>query len=148
MPRHIRVPTVVDTPTSVTLPVGSSLRDARRQLAIRTFASTNGDLPRAAKLLGITVAELRAELVVVLQETPEAGDVAESEPRRSGTPAAEAHRIGGPDALAHPCRREIGRRQCASRLECDGPAGRRDIGRAADWRGGGQRGGIPNGSAR
>ncbi len=90
MPRHVRVPTIVDTPTSVTVPVGSSLRDARRQLVIRTFASTNGDLPRAAKLLGITLAELRAELVAVLEETPERGDVVESEPRESGTPAVEA----------------------------------------------------------
>ncbi len=97
MPRHLRIPTVVETPTSVTLPVGSTLRDARRQLAIRTFASTNGDLQRAAKVLGITVTELRAELVAVLEESSEGADAVESDQRG---PAASAVKAVASEGLA------------------------------------------------
>lgn len=70
MPRHMRTPSGVDAQASVTIPVGSSLGDARRQLALRTFASTGGDLDRTATLLGIGPAELRSELSTLLQEQP------------------------------------------------------------------------------
>src|ERR671935_2708689 len=49
--------------SAISLPVGSTLADARRQLVLRTFASTGGDLERAAKLLGTAAPELRAELL-------------------------------------------------------------------------------------
>src|SRR3954469_17855535 len=46
MPRHLRG--TGEVPTSVTSPVGSSVIDARRQLTLRTLASTGGDLVRTA----------------------------------------------------------------------------------------------------
>jgi DNA-binding NtrC family response regulator len=93
MPRHLRVVASAETPSSVTLPVGSSLKDARRHLAVRTFASTDGDVNRAAKLLGIPPAELRADLLAILQEA---------------TPAREERSSGGtrvPDAA--PAARDV-----------------------------------------
>jgi DNA-binding NtrC family response regulator len=68
MPRHLQAAGSV--PTSVTIPVGASMSDARRQLVLRTFASTGGDLTRAAKLLGVTVEEIRSELYAVLDGSP------------------------------------------------------------------------------
>jgi DNA-binding NtrC family response regulator len=70
MPRHLRAPAAPEPQSAVTLPVGSSLKDARRHLAVRTFASTDGDVTRAAKLLGIPPAELRADLMAMLEEAP------------------------------------------------------------------------------
>jgi two-component system response regulator HydG len=49
--------------SAITLPVGSTLADAKRQMLLRTFASTGGDLARTASLLGMSVAELRNELL-------------------------------------------------------------------------------------
>jgi hypothetical protein len=49
-------------PSVVSVPVGSSLADAKRQLILRTFASTGGDMERSAKLLGTSTGELRSEL--------------------------------------------------------------------------------------
>jgi DNA-binding NtrC family response regulator len=64
MPKHLKAAGSV--PTSVTIPVGASMSDARRQLVLRTFASTGGDLSRAAKLLGMSSEEIRTELLAVL----------------------------------------------------------------------------------
>jgi DNA-binding NtrC family response regulator len=60
MPRHLRASGEV--PAVVSVPVGSSLADAKRHLVLRTFASTGGDLERSAKLLGTSASELRGEL--------------------------------------------------------------------------------------
>jgi DNA-binding NtrC family response regulator len=60
MPRHLRLGG--DVGGSVTIPVGSSLADARRQLVLRTFASTGGDHARTARMLGLESAELAREL--------------------------------------------------------------------------------------
>ena len=49
-------------PAVVNVPVGSSLADAKRQLVLRTFASTGGDLARSSKVLGMSAEELRGEL--------------------------------------------------------------------------------------
>jgi len=51
----------------VSIPVGASLADARRQLVLQNFASAGGDLDRAAKMTGISVAEVRAELQALLE---------------------------------------------------------------------------------
>src|SRR5689334_6711175 len=61
MPRHLRAASEV--PTSVTIQVGSSVSDARRQLTLRTFASTGGDLIRTAKLLGTSVDDVRRDVL-------------------------------------------------------------------------------------
>jgi len=42
------------------------MSDARRQLFLRTFASTGGDMVRAAKLLGVGAEEVRQELRAIV----------------------------------------------------------------------------------
>src|SRR5947208_9539899 len=51
VPRHLRA--AGDVASSVTIAVGATMSDARRQLVLSTFASTGGDAMRAAKLLGV-----------------------------------------------------------------------------------------------
>jgi DNA-binding NtrC family response regulator len=85
MPRHQRTPSSVEFPTAITISVGTSLSDARRELALRTLASTGGDVERAATTLGIPAAELRAELATLLRDRPSDGAV-----RDSGLAAAAA----------------------------------------------------------
>jgi DNA-binding NtrC family response regulator len=50
----------------VSIPVGSTMAEARRQLVLRTFASTGGDAERSAKMLGVPLGDLRAELASML----------------------------------------------------------------------------------
>ncbi|HEX7019726.1 MAG TPA: sigma-54 dependent transcriptional regulator [Gemmatimonadaceae bacterium] len=64
MPRHLRGAS--DVSSSVTIQVGASMSDAKKQLVLRTFASTGGDAPRTAKLLGVSVDEVRSELRTML----------------------------------------------------------------------------------
>lgn len=66
MPRHLRMGG--DVSSVVSIPVGASLADARRQLVIRTFASTGGDHARTARMLGVTADELRGELEQFVRE--------------------------------------------------------------------------------
>jgi DNA-binding NtrC family response regulator len=68
MPRHLRA--AGEVATSVTIPVGSSVNDARRQLTLRTFASTGGDLGRTAKLLGTSPDEVRRDVMGLLSDSP------------------------------------------------------------------------------
>jgi DNA-binding NtrC family response regulator len=51
----------------VSLSVGATLAEARRQLVLKTFASTSGDLERTAKTVGLSVVEVRAELQAMLE---------------------------------------------------------------------------------
>jgi DNA-binding NtrC family response regulator len=60
MPRHLRGVSTV--PASVTIPVGATMSDARRQLVLRTFASTAGDVERTAKMLGVSVEDVRRDV--------------------------------------------------------------------------------------
>jgi DNA-binding NtrC family response regulator len=64
MPRHLRGAATV--PTSVTIPVGATVSDARQQLVLRTFASTDGDVARTAKVLGVTADEVRRDVQSLL----------------------------------------------------------------------------------
>jgi DNA-binding NtrC family response regulator len=64
MPRHLRGSGEV--PTAVTLPVGTSMADARRRMVLSTLASNNGDVDRAAKTLGLTLDEVKHELRTLL----------------------------------------------------------------------------------
>src|SRR5215831_4578436 len=64
MPRHLR--TSSEIPTSVTIAVGATVSDARRQLVLRTFASTGGDAPRTAKLLGVDADEVKRDLMALM----------------------------------------------------------------------------------
>ena len=62
--RHLR--TAADT-AALTMPVGTTtVADARRQLVIKTFASTGGDVLRTAKLVGMTVEDVRRELLAII----------------------------------------------------------------------------------
>ena len=65
MLRHLRAP--VDT-AALTMQVGSTtVADARRQLVLKTFASAGGDLARTAKMAGVSVEEVRGELLALLE---------------------------------------------------------------------------------
>jgi DNA-binding NtrC family response regulator len=70
MPRHLRQSGAVST--SVTIPVGATVSDARRQLVLKSFASTGGDLARTAKMLGVDVEEVRVDLLTMM--TADDGD--------------------------------------------------------------------------
>ncbi|HTI64300.1 MAG TPA: sigma-54 dependent transcriptional regulator [Gemmatimonadaceae bacterium] len=72
MPRHLR--SAGEVPTSLTIPVGSSVSDARRQLALRTLASTGGDAVRAAKLLGVSVEDVRRDVLALVNAGPQSED--------------------------------------------------------------------------
>jgi DNA-binding NtrC family response regulator len=64
LPRHLKQ--TAEMPSSVTIPVGSSVQDAQRQLVLRTFANSNGDTARAAKILGMEPENVRRELLTLL----------------------------------------------------------------------------------
>jgi DNA-binding NtrC family response regulator len=70
MPRHMRQS--VETPTSVVVQVGTTTADARRMLVLKTWAVANGDLARAATMLGVEEQSLQSEL---------AGYVSNGEPK-------------------------------------------------------------------
>ncbi len=65
MPRHIRM--AGETSPPMTVPEGASLADTKRQLVLRTFASTSGDAARTAKIVGISVDDVRAELASLIK---------------------------------------------------------------------------------
>ncbi|HKV52614.1 MAG TPA: sigma-54 dependent transcriptional regulator [Gemmatimonadaceae bacterium] len=67
VPRHLRNSTDVQSPVS--LPVGSTFAEARRQLTLKTFSMTGGDIERTAHMLGTTSADVRAELAVLVSAT-------------------------------------------------------------------------------
>ena len=62
--RHLRAPADA---TALTISVGSTtVADARRQLVLKTFASTDGDVGRTAKLAGVSADEVRREILALL----------------------------------------------------------------------------------
>jgi DNA-binding NtrC family response regulator len=65
MPRHIRMAGEATAP--MTVPEGASLADTRRQLVLRTFASTSGDAVRTAKIVGISPDDVRAEIASMIK---------------------------------------------------------------------------------
>ena len=65
VPRHLRNST--EAPAAVSLPVGSTLADARRQLTLKTLSMTGGDVERTAHMLGATPGEVRAELAALVE---------------------------------------------------------------------------------
>jgi DNA-binding NtrC family response regulator len=92
VPRHLR--TTGEMPAVVNVPVGSSLADAKRQLVLRTFASTGGDVERAAKLLGMPTAELRVELGRLLSTNGSDGaSHAEKRPTAGAVAAPKAKKV-------------------------------------------------------
>jgi len=72
MPRHLRGGGEV--PASLTINVlNTTVADARKKLVLQTFASTGGDLGRAAKLLGVPVDDVRRELMLMLSSSENGG---------------------------------------------------------------------------
>jgi len=66
--RHLRG---APEPTAITMPVGeTTVADARRQLILKTFAAAGGDLTRTSKMAGVSVDEVRAELMLLLEAAP------------------------------------------------------------------------------
>ena len=76
MPRHLR--RGGETAPSITVPPGATLADTRRQLVLRAFASTNGDYSRTATIVGMTPADVRAEIASLLNGSEGAGGGASS----------------------------------------------------------------------
>ncbi|HET7549878.1 MAG TPA: sigma-54 dependent transcriptional regulator [Gemmatimonadaceae bacterium] len=90
VPRHLR--SAGDSSGAVTLPVGSTMADARRQMVLRTFSMTGGDADRTAKMLGMRLAEVRAELSALVGsngQSHETEAAAPSKKSRSGSAAKE-----------------------------------------------------------
>jgi len=67
MPRHLR--NTGEVASTVTIQVGATVSDARRQLVLRTFASTGGDAERTAKLLGVEIDDVRGDLLTLINGT-------------------------------------------------------------------------------
>jgi len=65
MPRHLRL--AGETSPPMTVPEGASLADTKKQLVLRTFASTNGDAGRTAKIVGISPDDVRAEIASLIR---------------------------------------------------------------------------------
>jgi len=93
---------------SVTLPVGSSLAEARRQLVLRNFASSGGDLAKTAKVTGMSVPDVRAELLAMIERRSGDGSSSESGGEPGGNvgdtapvtppPTGHANGAGTPEA--------------------------------------------------
>lgn len=101
MPRHLKLGG--DAPASLTIPVGSSLADAQRQLVLRTFASADGDVDRAARMLGVAAEEVRSALIALLD-------------RNGAQPAAPRRPVAAPGTAAAsaeppPARAKSGRKK-------------------------------------
>jgi len=50
--------------------LSTTVADARRQLILKTFAAAGGDLTRTSKMAGVSVDEVRAELMLLLEAAP------------------------------------------------------------------------------
>jgi DNA-binding NtrC family response regulator len=81
MPRHLRNAGTVAS--SVTIAVGASMSDARKQLVLTTFASTNGDPERTAKVLGVSADDVKRDLLALINGTP--ASTAEDESEEDGS---------------------------------------------------------------
>jgi DNA-binding NtrC family response regulator len=100
IPRHLRGGGGM--PAALTIPVGATAADARRQLVLRTFASTSGDVGRTGKVLGLSEQEVRSELMTLLKTGAPGRDTngamppsAPSRPARRSEPTAVPARGGG-----------------------------------------------------
>jgi len=86
MPRHLKH--TPEVPSTVTISVGSSMADAQRQLVLRTFANANGDVDRAAKMLGMQANDVRRELLALLNSSAADANGRAAVKRSSGATAA------------------------------------------------------------
>jgi DNA-binding NtrC family response regulator len=84
MPRHLR--STGEVSSSVTIQVGATVSDARRQLVLRTFASTGGDVDRTAKLLGVAAEDVRRDLLAMINGPSDDDDASGAGPRLVDAP--------------------------------------------------------------
>lgn len=90
VPRHLR--SAGDTTGTVTLPVGSTMADARRQMVLRTFSMTGGDADRTAKMLGMRLAEVRTELSALVGGNGQSHEAEAAAPKKSRSSSAARER--------------------------------------------------------
>jgi transcriptional regulator with PAS, ATPase and Fis domain len=88
MPRHLRLAGEGTAP--MTVPEGASLADTKKQLVLRTFASTSGDANRTAKIVGISPEDVRTEIASLIR-TNGAHHDGTSGPASAPAPAAAAN---------------------------------------------------------
>ena len=102
MPRHLRRGQDANAP--LTVPPGATLADTRRQLVLRAFASTNGDYARTATMVGMTAADVRAEIASLLNGTASDSPPAQSTSNGASRAARDSDSSGpaakGPKAPA------------------------------------------------
>jgi two-component system response regulator HydG len=100
LPRHLKGS--ADSWGPVTLPVGSSMADARRQLALRTFAQFSGDMVKAASTLGLQESQLRDELLALIALPDPSGEApAEG---KEGSDRATVRLVRSDEGIAAPGR--------------------------------------------
>ncbi|HEY9449329.1 MAG TPA: sigma-54 dependent transcriptional regulator [Gemmatimonadaceae bacterium] len=90
VPRHLR--SAGDSSGTVTLSVGSTMADARRQMVLRTFSMTGGDADRTAKMLGMRLAEVRAELSALVGGNGQSHEAEAAAPKKSRPGSAARER--------------------------------------------------------
>src|SRR5215208_4462218 len=100
IPRHLR--SGDGMPAALTIPVGATAAEARRQLVLRTFASTSGDAARTAQMLGLSEDDVRSELLVLLNGAGDASPV--SAPADSGVEASVPRAARRQEPVATPAR--------------------------------------------
>jgi two-component system response regulator HydG len=88
MPRHLRRGS--EAPTTITLQPGATLAETRRQLVLRAFASTNGDYTRTATIVGMSPADVRAEIASLLNGNGTAPATPAKASSRPASPPAKA----------------------------------------------------------
>ena len=109
MPRHLH--RAAGDAAMITLDAGATLADSRRQLVLRAIASTNGDYARAATIVGMTPAEVRAELASLVRSNGSRegspSDTVSRHPRPEAAVAASARKgsAGTPSAKSKPKKR-------------------------------------------
>jgi transcriptional regulator with PAS, ATPase and Fis domain len=99
IPRHLRGSG--EMPAALTIPVGATAAEARRQLVLRTFASTSGDATRTAKVLGLSVADVNAEMLALVNG---AGDASSPAAASASETAAALRAARRPEPAAAPAR--------------------------------------------
>src|SRR5215212_277473 len=100
IPRHLR--SGDGMPAPLTIPVGATAAEARRQLVLRTFASTSGDAARTAKMLGLPEDDVRSELLLLLNGAGDASPV--SAPSDTGVEVSAPRAARRQEPVATPAR--------------------------------------------
>jgi hypothetical protein len=102
IPRHLR--SGDGFPAALTIPVGATAAEARRQLVLRTFASTSGDAGRTAKMLGLSEDDVRSELLLLLHGARDASPSPVSAPADTGVEAPAPRAARRQEPVATPAR--------------------------------------------